>query len=577
MAKTKRGIFTGKIELEAEVELEAADKPFVIDAIKLEHDFFVDAASLPEKVDIVRRLTFESGDLVEDKTYWSYLKFTAKKGKGKTLKTIDAHTARDVWLTAVRVLKDRVPRITYFPTFLFTFPEKIYLETPSSWTDDSEAAVVNRYYMKVLEDVAESIKDPDDPAQKISITKQVVDRLKNVKEPTGNPLAFWSFFQSRSEYDKVRSVLNLIAQQMGQAIFPAWNKIFDKPTAGKRVEISFGTDSDHDNIPWIKIGIYDSATSASYDLSERSLGFRWFFSFLLFTQFRKHRHLRSIYLFDEPAANLHSLAQTRLMEGFQTIVEDGSFILYSTHSHYLINPLWLEKAYIVKNAAVEYDESDLDLVEIGEKRTDITGTPYRQFIHLNPSRVSYFQPALDALRFNLGPMIPRGRSLVVEGKFDFHPMKYFSRRLDSGKDFDIFPVNGASDATALVALFRGWGLPFLIFLDDDKGGREAKKRYIKDLGVPEGSIVTLEDVDFALSGAAFEAIYGPSVVDLVSQAFSTSAPSKKEFSNFFMERTATSNFRDDLGQTLQTAEEIFARITAQWSANEKSSKLQGLQ
>jgi predicted ATPase len=562
--KWKRGIFSGRIEIEAVVRLEDSDRRALSDAISGEHGLVIDFEGCPIKLEIERRLTFKDGDLAEDRTYWSGVRFWARKLKGTKRRLVTSDTDRQTWLSAVRFLKDLVPRITYFPTFLFTFPDRIYLRTPDDWAEDSEQAIINRYYNRVLQDVADSIRDPDDPEQRISIQSQVVDRLEGVKEPSGNIFAFWSYFTAQKEYDKVRSVLHLIAQQMGQAVFPAWNKIFDKPTSGKRVEITFGVDPEKNNIPWVQIGIFDGIST--YSLSERSLGFRWFFSFLLFTQFRKNRQIRSIFLFDEPAANLHSLAQTRLMEGFQSIVEDGSYIIYSTHSHYLVNPLWLEKAYIIKNAAVEYDDEDLDLSSASEKRTDISATRYRSFVNANPSRVSYFQPALDALRFHFGPMVPRSNSLIVEGKFDYHPLEYFKRRFGSKADFDIFPANGASEGGLLISLFRGWGLPFRILLDDDKGGKESLKRYQADFAVPRNHIIMLGDLGKDYSGKPFEALYDPEVSELAKSYAASSKPTKRSYVDLFMDLTSKEDFDTELGKTVDRVHDLIDNVSKSFIA-----------
>jgi predicted ATP-dependent endonuclease of OLD family len=82
--------------------------------------------------------------------------------------------------------------------------------------------------------------------------------------------------------------------------------------------------------------------------------------FLLFTQFRRGRKSNeaTIFLFDEPAANQHSRAQARLLKSFSKIVNNKTYIIYSTHSHYMINLLWLEKSYIVSNSALDYDSDD---------------------------------------------------------------------------------------------------------------------------------------------------------------------------------------------------------------------------
>jgi ABC-type dipeptide/oligopeptide/nickel transport system ATPase subunit len=59
-----------------------------------------------------------------------------------------------------------------------------------------------------------------------------------------------------------------------------------------------------------------------------------------------------LFLLDEPASNLHSSAQAELLESFEKPLDRCSLI-YTTHSHHLINVRWLDTAYVGKNAAVD--------------------------------------------------------------------------------------------------------------------------------------------------------------------------------------------------------------------------------
>jgi predicted ATP-dependent endonuclease of OLD family len=52
-----------------------------------------------------------------------------------------------------------------------------------------------------------------------------------------------------------------------------------------------------------------------------------------------HRSL--LFLFDEPASNLHAAAQQKLIESFPEIAQDEYVLAHSTHSHYMIESKWL--------------------------------------------------------------------------------------------------------------------------------------------------------------------------------------------------------------------------------------------
>ena len=144
--------------------------------------------------------------------------------------------------------------------------------------------------------------------------------------------------------EQVNAVLAKMADQMSKVIFGSWNKVFEQKVQGKSITLKPGIEhreahkENTGGLVYCEINIKDG--TSSFKLAERSLGFRWFFCFLLFTQFRSmaKNSAPSVFLFDEPASNLHSKAQIQLLDSFPNISKNGNLILYSTHSHYMINP-----------------------------------------------------------------------------------------------------------------------------------------------------------------------------------------------------------------------------------------------
>jgi len=235
-----------------------------------------------------------------------------------------------MWRSALVFLRVRLPRIVYFPTFLFDFPDRIYPEG-----DDSE---INAYYVQVIQDVLDSQGDG------LNVQKHIIERIAKVRKEHETPATFFPFLFQRDEKKQIGAVLQKASNEMSSVIFGSWNEILGRNVTGKRVQIDWLLDGDKSNAPCLELSIVDG--QSKYSLSERSLGFRWFFSFLLFTQFRRNRKndRATLFLFDEPAANLHSKAQMKLLDSFARIAHGSTYIIYSTHSHDMVNPLWLEKA-----------------------------------------------------------------------------------------------------------------------------------------------------------------------------------------------------------------------------------------
>ena len=190
-------------------------------------------------------------------------------------------------------------------------------------------------------------------------------------------------------------------------VFGRWNKIFGEDVKGKEVLITYDvmegeiqdeegtkcTTEEHDVS--VKFQIRDG--TRRFDVNDRSLGFRWFFAFMLFTQFRVARSVTRplLFLFDEPASNLHAAAQQKLINSFPEIAKGEHTLAYSTHSHYMIEPKWLEQTFIVTNRSDAPVNSVLDDISLDDKSLDIKVATYRSFVNQHPTQTSYFQPILD--------------------------------------------------------------------------------------------------------------------------------------------------------------------------------------
>lgn len=269
-----------------------------------------------------------------------------------------------------------------------------------------------------------------------------------------------------------------------------WNRIF-----GKKIDDKITIKPDKDQ----KALYFELEGKTKSPIYYRSLGFRWFLCFLLFTRFRgkKKDNSKVLFLFDEPASNLHSTAQKRLLNSFQKIIEDGCSLIYSTHSHYMINPKWIENSYIVENEALKIDETDESSEYNFDAQRDISiiSTKYKQFVQKNPKKTTYYQPVLDVLDYKPAELEFSEKVQILEGKTDYFAVKYFidvifkkHKEKDNFQKIKITPcMNGASGMDTLISLYLGWGYDFKIILDADSkkngAGKEHQKRYIEEYGL----------------------------------------------------------------------------------------------
>lgn len=550
--KSRKSNFTGQISIRAVLELNDDDVDALAKRLAAEKVLLI-RNECPRSLDVTRVFTFKDSDLVHPSTIWAFSMPFHKKGGSVRHIANGLTTNRKIWDIATDFLASRFPKIVYFPTFLFSVPDRIYLEDIEDLNSNDEEIILNRYFRQVLQDVADSLDDD------VSIERHIVDRISRKRNGFPNPMQFFAALMGMDESAQIRAVVNRLAGAITKTVFGAWNEIFDHGIRGKSVQVEWGVDSERNNTPFLQLQVFDG--EHSYAIHERSLGFRWFFTFLLFTQFRKSRTDRrgTIFLFDEPASNLHARAQTKLLESFGRTAQDNQFIVYSTHSHYMIDALLLEKAYIVENRGIDFEGEEAG-TRFESNDTDIRLTRYRHFVANYPKQVSYYQPALDALRFSFGPLVPGEFAVIVEGKFDFHPIAYFQERLGIAKKVTVFPAPSASEAGTLISLLRGLGTAFVVMLDDDKAGREAAKRYREHHLLSEDQVFTLAKLDSKLAGKTFEALFSAEVAALANPTGDN--PTKGQYSLLFQRLRLEGNYRVGMGTTSNRMKAILSKLAS---------------
>lgn len=525
--RNRKAAFTDDICISATVIVADEDIVYAAGKALSSHGMIVDISSFPREFTIERTFEFIDSALKHAFVGWNVEFKARKKNQKKT--TIyngsdeEPEESKKVWLTVVEAIEERIPQIVYFPTFMFQFPERIYLENDANET--------NTYYRQVIQDVLDS------HGRGLDIRKHIIERIARMRDKSSTPAMFAPFFSGTDEKKQIDAVCQEAAGQISRVVFGSWNEILARDTKGKRVHIDWGIDGEKDNTPYLEIYIVEG--QSKYSIAERSMGFRWFFSFLLFTQFRKNRKGMgaNIFLFDEPASNLHSKAQMKLLDSFAQIATENTYIIYSTHSHYLVNPIWLNKAYIVRNMAINYEKYDDDYYSSSE--TNVKAIRYKTFLGQNPTSTTYFQPALDALDVGFSPLRQSSKAIVIEGINDYYPFVYMFRRVPRSVSPDFFPANGAGDLRNVISLFRGWGVDFRIILDDDKAGQQGRKKHLEECLVSENDIRTIGDLNSNLSGGSLERAYCEPLRKLVSDYFSVTELKKRHFSLYFQHLLAT--------------------------------------
>ncbi|WP_026820196.1 ATP-dependent nuclease [Arthrobacter castelli] len=208
----------------------------------------------------------------------------------------------------------------------------------------------------------------------------------------------------------------------------------------------------------LDIRVQDRRHMFTNNFSQRSAGFRWFFSFLAaFTEFERRKE-PMVVLLDEPGLTLHARAQGDLIRFLNERLATVAQVLYSTHSPFMVETDRIARTRIVEDGGPE------------------TGATVTQEV-LTVGESSLF-PLQAALGYDIAQHLFIGdANLLVEGSSDFVFLDTLSRMLRdrdrTGLDshWQILTAGGASNIPAFVALM-GRNLEVTVLIDSGVEGAD---------------------------------------------------------------------------------------------------------
>ncbi len=455
--------FSETISVEAELEADDKDTEAFKSYLQ-DYDFSLKTPNIPLKIEVNKEFKFKESKLDPNEPftdYWGVDFGGIPKGSEAKINLIDWD--EEIWQEFLTFIEDNhFPKILYYKNFLYGFPEKIYLES----FDRAETKLEG--YMAVVQDILTSCGD------NLNIETHLLKRMRNKED--------------EADKQALGQLLSNMEQKLNEEVLQKWDEILGKKQK-KTISISYGEDQGY----FLEIKIKQGGNI--YSMKDRSLGFRWFFSFLIFTAFRKSRSAdkgETLFLLDEPASNLHYRSQQKLLESLENTFSDCKLI-YSTHSPHLINPKWLAGTYIVKNQAIDYDKPE----EGNINKTDISIDLYKNFAAQYPDQEYHFKPILDALdyvpsKLELVPLL-----IFTEGKCDYYTFRYVAEVIFNNQyKLNFYPGVGASSYEDIFRLYIGWSRKFIALFDSDEAGEKEKNRYIENIGCDlKNQIFTLENIN----------------------------------------------------------------------------------
>lgn len=261
-------------------------------------------------------------------------------------------------------------------------------------------------------------------------------------------------------YESGRAQLEAISNKITDEIFEYW-------TQNKQLEVVFDIDDDPKEQPPFNAGknlyvrIRNQRHRVTVPFDQRSKGFIWFFSFLVWFQSVQERvgtNHDLVLLLDEPGLNLHALAQQDLLRYIDRLSENHQ-IIFTTHSPFMV------------------DSGRLNSVRVVEDK-DVVGTVLTE--ELQGSTQKSLFPLQAALGYTIAQNLFIGtKNLLIEGPADLLYIQFMSRILEeSGRRpldgaVTLVPTGGLDKIATFIVLLGANDLSVAV-LHDFKGRPEQR-------------------------------------------------------------------------------------------------------
>lgn len=267
------------------------------------------------------------------------------------------------------------------------------------------------------------------------------------------------------DYEDRRAELEAVGNDLTRQVFDYWKQ-------NSNLRVRFDVDRvvnpnpNYGNPPtitsFLDIRVEDVRHNFTNNFSQRSSGFKWFFSFLAaFTEFEL-RAENFVILLDEPGLTLHGRAQADFLHFINARLSSAAQVLYTTHSPFMVETDKMERVRIVEDGGPD------------------TGATVSQEV-LRVGQDSLF-PLQAALGYDVVQHLFIGdANLLVEGPSDFIYLDTLSRFLAARKmahldpDWRIMPAGGANNIPSFIALI-GKTLEVSVLIDAGTDGAQRLQR-----------------------------------------------------------------------------------------------------
>lgn len=357
-----------------------------------------------------------------------------------------------------------------------------YFENKNNWSDDPIGEYVYRVLLKPKMPKFLYYDEYYSLPSRISIEKLNSKSAENNQNEYKTAKALFELADiNTDEILKSESFEDFIAElEATEAIIS--EELFKYWRTNKNLNITFQIDkkeeTDRYNNTRIVEHILDIRVKhkgVSLPLKNRSKGFNWFFSFLVwFKKIQEDQDSNYILLLDEPGLNLHASAQSDLLRFLEDLSQNYQ-IIYTTHSPFMISSDKLQRVRTV----LETDKGSLISDSVQEK---------------DPNTLFPLQAALG---YNIAQnLFISQNNLLVEGVSDLIYLQTMSEIVEeTGKEglkpeITIVPTGGLEKVATFISLLRGNELKHVCLLDsfNDPRGKAKLENLVAQKIITEKNI-----------------------------------------------------------------------------------------
>ena len=227
------------------------------------------------------------------------------------------------------------------------------------------------------------------------------------------------------KHEMLTAELEAASNRITQEVFQYWSQ-----NQSLRVQFQLQHALPGDPAPFnegwiIRTRIQNTRHGDSINFDERSTGFVWFFSFVIwFNQIRNNLGENLFLLLGDPGLSLHANAQADLLCYIEERLVPNYQVLYTTHSPFMIDASKLYRVRTVENVFTPVNEG-----EMPGTGSDQGTTVGDSELSTNPETL---QPLKAALAYEVSrSLITAEHAVLVEGSAEVLYFHWFKRRLAS--------------------------------------------------------------------------------------------------------------------------------------------------